>query len=663
LALPPLPDAGKDWSAWGAGVHDGVNGAAKVADMGTAGTATGDTLRAASGAWAPTDPKLAALPIYRLVSAFQSGHGWTVQGGAPGTITDDTAVFVGGSQSLAVSTTGSQGASTPTVVGITGLAPIDLTRYDVRLKLRLDNPGQIANFSLRLRAGQGVTTNYAERRFGPLAEFSSVGGAGQFSQLGGDGQWQTYTLSMAYRPNGNVGVPDLSKVTALGLALADTASGTPATVHIQEIALVPKATAAYPHGVVTFTWDDGYADIYTDAKPYLDRYGFPATAYIIRDVVGSTPGTYMSLPQLQSLQADGWEIACHAYSQANHDIIGGLNSLTDAQLHADFSAQKQWMLENGFNGADYSAYPQGRMSPRVVAAAARYFRSVRTTAAYDGLESVPPADPMRVRCITLSDSSGISLAQYKQIIDAAYDQGGWIIFYSHRVTSSPSGVQVTPGLFQSVVDYVAAKGVPVRTYGDVVRSGVTPIQPKVLPVATPADPADYSLTGWSMDPVNAGAGVTLTAAGVARGVRIHDTPGGVRSTIAMQVTTAGVGLANTYVAVYDSRGNRLGVSADVSTGSAYVNMSAAGAKRVPVGTFTVPEDGVIIALLLAGSATTLPAIGGANVGSTLNFDFPGTGKSNARSFTVGTALTAAPATIDPQAVTASNNVPWMATAL
>ena len=73
-----------------------------------------------------------------------------------------------------------------------------------------------------------------------------------------------------------------------------------------------RGEAPCPAKAIALTFDDGYADAYTDALPVLKRYGLIATFYIVTNFVGQ-PG-YMTWEQVAELRDAGMEIGAHTVS-------------------------------------------------------------------------------------------------------------------------------------------------------------------------------------------------------------------------------------------------------------------------------------------------------------------------------------------------------------
>ena len=99
----------------------------------------------------------------------------------------------------------------------------------------------------------------------------------------------------------------------------------------------------------------------------------------------------------------------------------------------------------------------------------KYFSSGRTID-QNPMQVLPPIHTERVRCKTGSNIS--TVAQYQGIIDRAYASKGWAVLAFHDiVTTTVVSTDVSTSTFQSVVSYLASKGIPVATYGEVMRRG------------------------------------------------------------------------------------------------------------------------------------------------------------------------------------------------
>jgi peptidoglycan/xylan/chitin deacetylase (PgdA/CDA1 family) len=67
-----------------------------------------------------------------------------------------------------------------------------------------------------------------------------------------------------------------------------------------------------PARAIAITFDDGYADAYSEVMPVLQRYGLLATFYIVTNFIGQ-PG-YMTWEQVAALRDAGMEIGAHTVS-------------------------------------------------------------------------------------------------------------------------------------------------------------------------------------------------------------------------------------------------------------------------------------------------------------------------------------------------------------
>jgi peptidoglycan/xylan/chitin deacetylase (PgdA/CDA1 family) len=80
-----------------------------------------------------------------------------------------------------------------------------------------------------------------------------------------------------------------------------------------------RGEAPCPSKAIALTFDDGYADAYTDVLPVLQRYGLLATFYIATNFVGQ-PG-YMTWEQVAALRDAGMEIGAHTVSHPDLTLL------------------------------------------------------------------------------------------------------------------------------------------------------------------------------------------------------------------------------------------------------------------------------------------------------------------------------------------------------
>lgn len=96
-----------------------------------------------------------------------------------------------------------------------------------------------------------------------------------------------------------------------------------------------------PRKKVLVTFDDGYKNNLTVAKPILDKYGFKATVFVSTSFIGEelkrNQKTYQMLSQsdIGGLEKAGWDIANHFHS---HCV---LTELTDQKIEQEIKESKK----------------------------------------------------------------------------------------------------------------------------------------------------------------------------------------------------------------------------------------------------------------------------------------------------------------------------------
>lgn len=390
-------------------------------------------------------------PRATVITSFQAGHGFTNDGTVGSTTAaDDTAVKVIGGQSFRVTSSGAGGTARISRIG--GSA-VDYTGKQIEVWLRFTDISRLASAAFFL-GGSSFASHWRW-------DFLSSAESPNFFL---SGEWAVFTLN--WQDAAVVGTPNRAAITDTRIAFTDNNSGTGVTVYANAIITRPEPASAFPNGVVTFTFDDGWDTIYTEGLKVLSQYGFPGTVYPVIESVGQAG--QMTLAQLRELQdLHGWEVGAHASTWAIHDAR--FTSLTGAALDAEMVANKSWLLANGFTrGADQLAYPGGQYNAAVIASARKFFGAGRGQFIRIR-ETAPTGDAFKIRSRSLG--SGTSLATAQTLLTNAKNNKGWVNFTLHKLAAtSADSLTWSIANFQTLVAQAATDGMAVRTMGDVLTA-------------------------------------------------------------------------------------------------------------------------------------------------------------------------------------------------
>jgi peptidoglycan/xylan/chitin deacetylase (PgdA/CDA1 family) len=129
---------------------------------------------------------------------------------------------------------------------------------------------------------------------------------------------------------------------------------------------------------VVITFDDGYADNYTNAFPILKKYNFPATVFVISDFVG-TEG-FMTWDQLKEMDNAGFKVGSHTRRHAY------LPSFKDDAILEDEISNSRKIIEKNLGGPiEFFSYPSGGFSDHIISLVkkAGYQGACTTNRGYD----------------------------------------------------------------------------------------------------------------------------------------------------------------------------------------------------------------------------------------------------------------------------------------
>lgn len=428
--------------------------ASRVNDTASATTAAlAATYGTAQDALRPTDRRYEQPPKMHA-QANAAGHGWVAGSGNTATLTlNDTTYAPLGTQSIKLVSNGTFGAAR---IDKTGLA-LDLSGRSPVLWVSVDDVSKLNNMSLYL-GNSGLSSNWLWQ-FAP-----SIAGVKEMQ----NGQLVKITLNWG---NATVtGTPNRAAIDTVRFFFQDTNTGAAATVRFLGFGSQPEPTTRYPSGVVVFTCDDARATQWSVMKPALDKYGWPATAYVIAERVDSGAG-WLTTAQLQSMQRDSkWEIGSHAYATAVHDQVGGFTGSTNAALNDDMRKLKRWLADRGFKGGDHVAYPQGLYNAAVLDTTREWFTSGRTIFGKGEIDDTwPPADPYRVRSAVLTSGAEATLAKMQAHVDDAVANKGLLVITIHELGAVADSLTWVSSDFDSLLSYISTSGAAVRTMGAALR--------------------------------------------------------------------------------------------------------------------------------------------------------------------------------------------------
>ncbi|WP_367320264.1 polysaccharide deacetylase family protein [Streptomyces sp. HUAS ZL42] len=421
----------------------------------------------------PTYAPSGHRPRYRRATwsqQFQPGHGWTGAGtGTASANLNDTSVFVRGTQSVRVTTSGTGKQS---YVRKLGGAATSLTGKAIRLVFRVDDTTHLSKLSFYL--GTGSLANYFLWQFHThSATATNYVQSGEWVTV--HLQWAdvasavgTYSLSSTGVPSTTTGFTDMS------FAVYDNAGG-PVTYHLQSVELIPDTASVFPKGVVSITFDDSHTSVHGLARPVMDAYGFAGTVYNIADAIGTS--SFLTLDQMHSLQDfSGWEMAGHSYATSAH--TASYSKLTAQQVDDDLRTLREWLVGNGFT-SEHFAYPHGAFEKTtdgvpVDQIAGRHFTTARSIIS-ETIESFAPAMPYRLKALTgINDGSGIGGTALANLtaaggrLDRCAANGDWLILCLHRVVDGApaSSTEISKTGLNTLMKAIADRGIPVVTVAE-----------------------------------------------------------------------------------------------------------------------------------------------------------------------------------------------------
>lgn len=206
--------------------------------------------------------------------------------------------------------------------------------------------------------------------------------------------------------------------------------------------------------VASITFDDFPKSAWTEGRPILDRHGAKATYYAAGRFCGQSEDglDYYGPGDLTEIRDAGHEIGCHTFS---HQYGTGVAS---GDLEQDTDRNQAFIGERlGDYPLTSFAYPYGDVSPRTKFLFSRRFATSR------GIRRGVNAgwiDLAQLKAIGLEHKAW-NPAAIEQAVVEAVRRKGWIIFFTHDVSETPSPFGATPGMLDHALASVRKAGVDI----------------------------------------------------------------------------------------------------------------------------------------------------------------------------------------------------------
>jgi peptidoglycan/xylan/chitin deacetylase (PgdA/CDA1 family) len=118
-----------------------------------------------------------------------------------------------------------------------------------------------------------------------------------------------------------------------------------------------------PYRPVVITFDDGNMDVYDNAFPIMQEFGFVGTFYIVTNRLKSEG--YVGVAQLKEMVASGWEIGSH--SRTHMDLTINYDYARDEMLQSRLDLQEALSVT-----VTSIAYPYGLVDSYIASLAQEY---------------------------------------------------------------------------------------------------------------------------------------------------------------------------------------------------------------------------------------------------------------------------------------------------
>jgi peptidoglycan/xylan/chitin deacetylase (PgdA/CDA1 family) len=203
-------------------------------------------------------------------------------------------------------------------------------------------------------------------------------------------------------------------------------------------------------GVVSFTFDDFPKSALSVGGALLTKHGSRGTYYVSLGKLGTEApvGLLCEIDEVRAAHRDGHEVACHTWSHLNCKLASTEEILKDVDTNAEAFATAL----DGYAPINF-AFPFGAISPNAKSVLAPRFSSCR------GIQYGTNSGAVDLASLASTHvyARDFDAAALCALIDRNRELGGWLIFYTHDVTETPSLYGCTPAQLETLIAHAAAQ--------------------------------------------------------------------------------------------------------------------------------------------------------------------------------------------------------------
>jgi len=217
-----------------------------------------------------------------------------------------------------------------------------------------------------------------------------------------------------------------------------------------------------PRPVASLTFDDFPRSAWTHGAPIVERFGGRATYFTSGRFCGIREEgiDYYDADDLRAVHAAGHEVGAHTFFHRHVPEVGSRDLVEDTHRNAEFIRGIVGDVE-----VSSFAFPYGNVSPRTKLLYSRLYPCCR---------GIRPG--INTGLVDLAQLWAVSLEVrmwsaelVERRVQEAIERSGWIVFFTHDVSETPTLYGSTPAILEHALRTVGEAGIEVLPVRDALR--------------------------------------------------------------------------------------------------------------------------------------------------------------------------------------------------